>query len=58
LILCSGKNDEHVELMRLDQSNIRVAEYLTVLPARETLQAKLHQSIVIARQRLINKDEQ
>jgi hypothetical protein len=42
----------------LDQSNIRVAEYLTVLPARETLQAKLHQSIVIARQRLINKDEQ
>ncbi|MGR8935981.1 MAG: PDDEXK nuclease domain-containing protein [Gammaproteobacteria bacterium] len=58
LILCTGKNDEHVELMRLDQSNIRVAEYLTVLPPRETLQAKLHQSIVIARQRLMNKDEE
>jgi predicted nuclease of restriction endonuclease-like (RecB) superfamily len=58
LILCTGKNDEHVELMRLDQSNIRVAEYLTVLPPRETLQAKLHQSIVIARQRLMNKEEE
>jgi len=58
LILCTGKNDEHVELMRLDQSNIRVAEYFTVLPPRETLQAKLHQSILIARQRLMNKEEE
>ena len=43
--------------MRLDQSNIRVADYLTVLPPRETLEAKLHQSIAIARQRLLNKEE-
>ena len=57
LILCTGKNEEHVELMRLDQSNIRVADYLTVLPPRETLEAKLHQSIAIARQRLLNKEE-
>lgn len=28
LILCTGKNEEHVELLRLDESNIRVAEYL------------------------------
>lgn len=55
LILCSGKNDEHVELMRLDQSNIRVADYLTVLPPRETLEAKLHQSIALARQRMLGK---
>ena len=53
LILCAGKNDEHVELLRLDKSNIRVADYLTVLPPRETLQAKLHQSIENARQRLL-----
>jgi predicted nuclease of restriction endonuclease-like (RecB) superfamily len=52
LILCTGKNEEHVELMRLDQSNIRVADYLTLLPPPETLRAKLHQSIEIARQRL------
>lgn len=58
LILCTGKNEEHVELMRLDQSNIRVADYLTVLPPREILEAKLHQSIAIARQRLLNKQEE
>lgn len=52
LILCTGKNQEHVELLQLPQSNIRVADYLTLLPARETLQAKLHQSIELARQRL------
>ncbi|MDP2785572.1 MAG: PDDEXK nuclease domain-containing protein [Sulfurimicrobium sp.] len=58
LILCTGKNDEHVELMRLDQSNIRVADYLTVLPPRETLEAKLHQSIVLARQRMLGKADE
>ena len=52
LILCTGKNEEHVELLQLPQSNIRVADYLTLLPPRETLQAKLHQSIAIARQKL------
>jgi predicted nuclease of restriction endonuclease-like (RecB) superfamily len=52
LILCTGKSEEHVELMRLDQSNIRVADYLTLLPPPEILQARLHQAIEIARQRL------
>lgn len=45
LILCTGKNEEHVELLRLDESNIRVAEYFTQLPSRELLQRKLHESI-------------
>jgi len=57
LILCTGKQEEHVELMRLGESNIRVADYLTVLPPRETLRAKLHQSIQIARQRLAMQEE-
>jgi predicted nuclease of restriction endonuclease-like (RecB) superfamily len=52
LILCTGKNQEHVELLQLDQSNIRVADYLTLLPAKEVLQDKLHRSIELARQRL------
>ena len=52
LILCTGKNEEHVELLQLDQSNIRVADYLTLLPAKEVLQDKLHRSIELARQRL------
>ena len=53
LILCTGKNEEHVELLQLDKSNIRVADYLTQLPPKELLQAKLHQSIEIARNRLL-----
>ena len=43
------------ELLQLPQSNIRVADYLTLLPPRATLQAKLHQSIAIARQKLGNR---
>ena len=53
LILCSGKNQEHIELMQLDKSNIKVAEYLTLLPSKEILQAKLHQAIEIARNRML-----
>jgi predicted nuclease of restriction endonuclease-like (RecB) superfamily len=52
LILCAGKNTEHIELLQLEQSNIRVAEYFTLLPPREVLRAKLHQSIELARTRL------
>lgn len=56
LILCTGKNHEHVELLQLDKSNIRVADYLTLLPPKELLAAKLHRSIEIARQRLALED--
>ena len=52
LILCTGKNDEHVELLQLHKSNIRVAEYLTQLPSRELLLEKLHKAIEIAKNRL------
>lgn len=56
LILCAGKNEEHVELLRLDESNIRVADYLTQLPPMEVLQTKLHQSLEIAKNRLLETD--
>lgn len=49
LILCAGKNEEHVELMQLGKSNIRVADYLTVLPPRQLLEEKLHKAIEIAK---------
>lgn len=53
LILCTGKSEDHIELMQLDKSNIRVAEYLTELPDKELLQKKLHQAVEYARNRLI-----
>jgi predicted nuclease of restriction endonuclease-like (RecB) superfamily len=52
LILCADKGREHVELLRLEQSGVRVAQYLTALPPRRTLEKKLHQAIRLARQRL------
>jgi len=52
LILCTGKNEEHIELMQLEKSNIKVAEYLTILPPKELLQEKLHKAIEIARNKL------
>jgi len=58
LILCTGKNEEHVELLQLDKSNIRVAEYLTALPPQKLLQEKLHKAVEIAQQKLTHKDHE
>ncbi|NYH16872.1 hypothetical protein GGD41_004100 [Paraburkholderia bryophila] len=58
IILCAGKKQEQIELLELDKSGIHVAEYPTVLPPRETLQAKLRQSIAAARLRLNIKHEE
>jgi len=56
LILCTGKNEEHIELLQLDKSNIRVADYLTVLPPKKLLQEKLHKAVEIAQQKIRAKD--
>jgi predicted nuclease of restriction endonuclease-like (RecB) superfamily len=56
IILCSGKKQEQIELLELDASGIHVAEYLTALPPREVLQAKLHEAIARSRARLENRE--
>jgi hypothetical protein len=35
LIICTGKNEEHIELLRLDMSNIHKAQHLNELPPRK-----------------------
>lgn len=57
LILCAGKSTEHVELLELERSGIRVAAYLTDLPTEESLRKKLHQAIRAARARLETRAE-
>ncbi len=52
LILCAGKKRETVELLELEKSGIRVAEYLTELPSKDVLKARLHRVIQAARDRL------
>lgn len=54
LVLCTGKSDEHVKLLRLEESGIRVAEYVTELPPRAVLEAKLQTAIRNARHRIGN----
>lgn len=51
LILCSEGNTEHIKLLMLEGSSIKVAQYLTELPEKELLQAHLHKAIEIAKQR-------
>jgi predicted nuclease of restriction endonuclease-like (RecB) superfamily len=45
LVLCAGKKRETVELLALENSGIRVAEYMTELPSRKILEQKLHTAI-------------
>jgi len=52
LILCAGKTSEQIELLQLDKSGIKVAEYMTELPKRELLEQKLHKAVELARKRL------
>ncbi len=58
IILCAGKKQEQIELLELDKSGIHVAEYLTVLPPKELLQAKLQESITAARRRLSSPNDE
>ena len=56
MILCAGKNDEHVELLELASSGIHVATYWTQLLPKKQLERKLHQAVLRARQRLALSD--
>ena len=48
LLLCSEGNTEHIELLMLNQNEIRVAQYLTELPSKEWFIEKLHLAVTIA----------
>lgn len=53
LILCAGKSEEQIELLRLSQGGIRVASYLTDLPPKAVLERRLHLAVQHARARLL-----
>lgn len=56
LILCSEKDREQIELLQLDQGEIRVAEYLVKILPRELLEAKLHEAIRLARGQMVARE--
>lgn len=49
LLLCSEGNTEHIELLMLDEKEIRVAQYLTELPSKEWFADKMHRALEIAK---------
>jgi hypothetical protein len=49
LLLCSEGNTEHIELLMLDEKEIKVAQYLTELPSKKWFADKLHRAIEIAK---------
>ena len=55
LILCAVASKEQIELLEMHKDGIMVAEYWTDLPPKEILEAKLHEAMLIARERLSRK---
>jgi hypothetical protein len=43
--------------LQFSQGEIRVAEYLTALPAKKLLAAKLHDAVIRVREQLARRDE-
>jgi predicted nuclease of restriction endonuclease-like (RecB) superfamily len=55
LILCAEASREQIELLDMHKDGIMVAEYWTDLPPKEKLEAKLHQALTEARERIERK---
>lgn len=55
LLLCAEGNKEQIELLQLNKSGIKIAEYLTELPSKKLLQQKLHQAVEISKKQIENK---
>jgi predicted nuclease of restriction endonuclease-like (RecB) superfamily len=56
LLLCAEGNKEQIELLQLNKSGIKIAEYLTELPSKKLLQQKLHQAVEISKKQIENNE--
>lgn len=52
IILCTEGNREQIELLQLDESNIKVAEFITQMLPKKLLAKKLHQAVEIAKNQI------
>ena len=57
LILCAGKNEQHVELLEPGKSGIHVASYWTKVLPKAELEKKLRDAVRLARARLESRKE-
>lgn len=58
LLLCTEGSEEQIELLQLDKSGIKVAQYLTELPSREVLMRQIQKSLESAKARFENYIEE
>ena len=58
LLLCTEGSEEQIELLQLDKSGIKVAQYLTELPPREVLQRQIQKTVEAAKLRRDNYCEE
>ena len=58
LLLCTEGSSEQIELLQLDKTGIRVAQYLTELPSKEVLQRQLQKSIEAVKENMPVDDNQ
>lgn len=58
LLLCTEGSEEQIELLQLDKSGIKVAQYFTELPPREVLQRQIQKSLEAAKARFDNYIEE
>ena len=48
LLLCTEGGEEQIELLQLDKSGIKVAQYMTELPPRDLLVQQMQKSLEVA----------
>jgi len=58
LLLCSEGNTEHIELMMLNEPDVKVAQYLIELPDKQWFADKLHRAMEIAKMNADNNDKE
>jgi predicted nuclease of restriction endonuclease-like (RecB) superfamily len=52
LILCAGRREETIRLMKPEQTDIHVASYIDQMLPQQPLERKLHEAVRLARERL------
>jgi predicted nuclease of restriction endonuclease-like (RecB) superfamily len=57
IILCAGKDQEHVELLEMEKSGIHVASYFTKVFPKAAPERRLHEAVRLARARLAQSAE-
>ena len=58
LLLCTEGSEEQIELLQLDKSGIKVAQYMTELPPRNVLMHQIQKSLVTAKEQFDNYIEE